>query len=696
MVALSLSLPALPSLPSLPRLPSASSIRALMDPEPQVFYPALARTRSPDRPRASRDRRDSSSSTRSSSSARMAASPSRSGLHRLRTGLGHLRGASRSAVDLCEGREDRTADSLKELGRRHSISLQQHRPDGGETVCSPDMPVASRGTPSRFEPALSAAVSRSHTPSGSPSRPVHRRSRSALPAPVGARPSNSSAYVPHGRLVEFSRNPLTSSSAVSLPTLAEGELEEVSPDFPAIGLHAGDRIHHRTFSRTSSSTVGSSQSPATPASPTSSSGTSLAAAGPISPFTLEAELPLEMDISVATEVDTTPKAKGRRYCGTREPVLGSYEAFSVPPPLPVARLRPPPSPRAWSDSNVVTRRRVHPFGIPLTVSNQTTSNSCAVSDVAVMATWSHTLDGGTAPLDAARDVGDTSDRLKEKLRSLSLLDVGCGEDADVLGRHAGSAPTSTVDTPGQWVPLPPSAIWVPRNPALGTQPHQPRYPQSSTSHRQMHSSPHFLLSPPMSSASSPRHSNVPGSMPPPPVPVASTSRSSSPIRPGHRRTASRLRSPQLLSLPLDDSPVSTHALHRSSSLPSNHQHNRRPSTSASSISFPLKPQQAGSIHLLDDSASGYQADAWQGSPLMRTQSAMEAESSAGDTGKGRWWQARRFGISGNGASAPDHHTSRYPKVEVVPDEAARPSLDPGRSRREDSPENERFIDFDDI
>lgn len=208
-----------------------------------------------------------------------------------------------------------------------------------------------------------------------PTRPTHRRAHSAMPAPPpppnfvlsAARPRLSVATTnvpsPMGRLQEFSRNPVASASAVSLPTLAELDLQGDTPVSPLIRPV-------RPMSRASI------------ISPVDRE--------PLSPLSISSSLPPEDDLTEEDEVVRT--------------------SF-VPPPQPASR---PWSPRSQSANDV------RPFGArrgsnssasgrPLSRSGTALArhpslssfrrpslqtdlpqsiSSTSVSDVAVMATWS--------------------------------------------------------------------------------------------------------------------------------------------------------------------------------------------------------------------------------------------------------------------------------------------------------------------
>ncbi len=173
-----------------------------------------------------------------------------------------------------------------------------------------------------------------------PTRPSHRRSQFALPpglsqsqvAPghsqLGRRPGPS----PMGKLQEFSRNPLASASAISLPTLAEMEFDGLTPS-PSIPPSPMVRPRTRRCSRISM--ISPVEAP--------------------SPVTASSSVPPPQNLSVHA---------------------------SMPPP---ARLRPPPSPRSWSTQEFPATR---PKSLYTHSRRPSLGSTSSVSDVAVLATWS--------------------------------------------------------------------------------------------------------------------------------------------------------------------------------------------------------------------------------------------------------------------------------------------------------------------
>jgi len=205
-----------------------------------------------------------------------------------------------------------------------------------------------------------------------PTRPSHRRSQFALPpglsqsqvAPghsqLGRRPGPS----PMGKLQEFSRNPLASASAISLPTLAEMEFDGLTPS-PSIPPSPMVRPRTRRCSRISM--ISPVEAP--------------------SPVTASSSVPPPQNLSVHA---------------------------SMPPP---ARLRPPPSPRSWSTQEFPATR---PKSLYTHSRRPSLGSTSSVSDVAVLATWSFPSSPEKGQEGQLPIVQPTS-RLRDRLRSLSTL-----------------------------------------------------------------------------------------------------------------------------------------------------------------------------------------------------------------------------------------------------------------------------------
>lgn len=284
----------------------------------------------------------------------------------------------------------------------------------------------------------------SETGRGTPSRPSHRRSQSALPPGLASRRPGPS---PMGRLQEFSRNPLASVSAISLPTLAELEAHEPDPS-PSIPPSPVVRPRYRQSSR----------------------------------------------IAVISEPDS--------------PNLPISATSSVPPPQhasmpPLSRPRPPASPRSGSTLVIPVRDRIQSHS-----RRPSLGSTSSVSDVAVLATWSFPA----SPEKTMTTASQPSERLRDRLRSLSSLDTATSTSHPTATTNSTSTPTST-----STLTNPPKES--PRRPNLPT-----------LTHRHTHSPTPLQLqfpNPP------PSHSFLP------------------PPRPQRRPTASRLRQPNPLTMPHD-------------------------------------------------------------------------------------------------------------------------------------------------
>ncbi|CAD6579504.1 MAG: hypothetical protein TREMPRED_002511 [Tremellales sp. Tagirdzhanova-0007] len=242
-----------------------------------------------------------------------------------------------------------------------------------------------------------------------PTRPHHRRAQSALPSTSNrAQISNHAqtqpqmrgrlAPSPIGRLQEYSRNPLASASAVSLPTLAELEAQDPDPLIPPSPLV---RPRHRPSSRG----------------------------------------------SMISLVEQPPPGSAVFSSSVPPP-----QHSSMPPPsLPTRSVpRPPPSPSAKS-SRSVSECRLHAH--PRRPSMGSTSS---VSDVAVLSIWSFP----SSPEKSGAAISHSSERLKDRLRSLSLIDVSD-----------------------------PSPASIPSSPSIKGAPTCPNPPAPHLSHRHSHSSP---------------------------------------------------------------------------------------------------------------------------------------------------------------------------------------------------------------
>lgn len=281
-----------------------------------------------------------------------------------------------------------------------------------------------------------------------PARPRHRRSQSAvqLPAKSLLSISPSDEPGPQNRLQEFSRNPLASVSATSLPTLAELELPTEDLGVSACGpVISGDKI-----SMPPSPIVKPKDRLSRGASIISTISTS----GPLSPNMLM--------VPTFSDSDT----RSRSLVPPPQPASTSQTqaAYASMPPPP---LRPDPDSITYSPSRNVPRpipslthsfqdaprSRLHRSCHQRRASVDSVA-SVELSDVAVMATWSFPTSPSpekqprsasrrepTQDHDKDKQPGQST-RLRERLKSLSGLDTSCGTSSNDGSRPNGSGKTS--------------------------------------------------------------------------------------------------------------------------------------------------------------------------------------------------------------------------------------------------------------
>lgn len=357
-------------------MPSLPSVRNLLDPSPPVFYPAnkISKPKSErhgpgpgngndsskegadDRERA----RESQPRTRSSSQS--LPHPPRS--NTIQT---FLPKASASMVDLTGEWEPIPRGRGV---RRSSISSEVIRPDGNDLIGERE--------------------------SDSPLRPIHRRAQSAVPglrAPIPTR-------APLGRLTEFSRNPLASSSVISLPMLAEMDTYH----------------HHHAASLPPSPIVRPRHRPSSRASPI---------CHPL-PHPLDGREPIS-PLAASLPLPTTTNTHNQNSSSVPPPQPQPQSTTNMPPP-PLPRHRPLPSSRSISAQDVRLG-----IGGGLKRHSSLTTNSrrpslgtSSLSDVQVLAKWSFPTSperDGIGSGSPSHSVGRPSNRLRERLRSLSSLNT---------------------------------------------------------------------------------------------------------------------------------------------------------------------------------------------------------------------------------------------------------------------------------
>ncbi|KAK8870104.1 hypothetical protein IAR55_000674 [Kwoniella newhampshirensis] len=379
--------------------------------------------------------------------------------------------------------------------------------------------------------------------SWTPTKPSHRRSQSALPLPGRNHPSSAPAPVqplfsrpspsPMGRLQEFSRNALASTSAVSLPTLVESETDICTSAGGGHSVPASPIVRplHRPVSQTARIIP-----PSPLLSPTSSSS-------PIAE--------LEEGLQGVT-------VSGPVYSSVPPPQHQSMPPPSYLPPLPFAlpspsraggRSRPPASPRSWSVQDIsagVTR----PPSLRHRRASIESNSSVSLSDVAVLATWSfpaspeNRAPAGSETTSALGGGGDEergrkpgpSERLKERLRNISGVETTSSLSSSLsislgLAGSGGGSPISRGNASG----TPPRSTM--------TRPSRPLPSHLSNLHRHTHSSPNLLQLP---TPPKPVAGSITSMGPPaPPNPLLP------PPKPQRRPTTTRLRQPNPLSMPVD-------------------------------------------------------------------------------------------------------------------------------------------------
>ncbi|ORX37053.1 hypothetical protein BD324DRAFT_624601 [Kockovaella imperatae] len=546
---------------ALPALPSLPSVKSLINVSPPLIYP------SPDeknRPARSRTASASSNVSHQLDAASEYGSPRRVG--RVRLPLSHES-------------DDHTPTRRPRPMHHHSASL----------LASPKHDEQDER---RWEPIPRLLNDSDLTPHASPCRPrpvSHRRSHSAMPQRHSLLHLNQSytSSAPMGRLHEISRNPLASTSAISLPTLLEGGdamTEQLSDEnhVSSLGLFLTSPEEHGSTSSSSRSICSPRFSLSSLASSRTSSPIIQArarkgsrstideqASSPISPVSLPLSMPPPMIPFKPSTSSSATRAEHKR----------SFS--SVPPPQ---NMRPPPLPlmahssgtdspgalaarsRRGSESHAIQQRQSFPHR------HTSVSSTSSISDVAVLATWSFpnsprdenvALDGHGQE-NRAPAMSQPSDRLRERLQSLSALDTAIRNGKAINGspqQWSSSHEDHRVD------------VTSPRTPKPGltrasttVRPTPPRAFPAHLTHRHSHSSPSDIvpnlpIGPSISGSYHPScgsglnptvstmlHSNLNPLLPPPPV---------HPL-PRHLRrpTTTRLRQPNPLCMPMAIQPQS--------------------------------------------------------------------------------------------------------------------------------------------
>ncbi|OCF56972.1 hypothetical protein L486_05828 [Kwoniella mangroviensis CBS 10435] len=501
---------------TLPSLPSRL-LGGLIDTSPPVFYPPTRNT--PTKPPRTRSRSRSSAHDQIDSPIQtIPPSPSLTPVKQTQPypGLGNLLPASASVTDLTGDWAPLPGGGL---GEKRRLSISSAASHGYGHNSRPNSPPPS------------------NTRLKTPTRPTHRRCHSALPASSSS--SSSIAFsLPQttGKLQEFSisRNPLASTSAISLPTLIEGQGEPSTS--------------HRSV-------------PASPLINPHSRKPSKSKISPISP-----NLPLEEESEF--EDNPIPELKF-----TKASLERSNSNSSVPPPnhsyscsyqsMPPPPLRPDPINMTYSPSSSSKNRKIKPLIRPIASPRSwsvqdihsltggtsrkglhsrrgSIESTSSVSDIAVLATWSFP---NTPPKNNQKEVdpdpSDTSrgrksgpsERLKERLKNIPGIETGSFQFPS-----SGSLPS----LPKPLVPLP---LGVDGNPIKPSRPLPSHL--NGVGHRHTHSSPN-LINIPTSTSTPTRQAH--GQMGPPAIPPTSNPLFLPPKPVQRRPTTSRLRQPNPLSM----------------------------------------------------------------------------------------------------------------------------------------------------
>ncbi|WWD15602.1 hypothetical protein CI109_100024 [Kwoniella shandongensis] len=516
---------------TIPSLPSGF-FSTLIDVSPPVYYP-------PAKPTPPRDRSRSKTTN--------ADSPRRPGVQTHRSSYSISYPSSHLVHQTDTPSPDSPSSSRPRLGNLLHASVSAS--DVSEKLWEP-LPGGGLNERRGSIGSSSIASSTFGGDGGTPTKPTHRRSQSALPLPASAkRPPLASLpslnrqrpnASPMGRLQEFSRNALGSTSAVSLPTLAEMETDTSSSGGGISGSVPVSPII-RPLRRTRSQTT--SIVPVPPSSPV---------LGPTSPT----------GSSVNSDLEEAEDLQGVTVSG---PVFSSVpppQYQSMPPPsypplvLPmssrsrvVVPSRPPASPRSWSTQDINARPPSFQHQRRASIES---NGSVSLSDVAVLATWSFPASPEkpvTTDNDGEAERGrkpGPSERLKERLRTISGVETTSSLPTSLslslgMGGGGSGSPISQRGTP-------------PRGTGGVVRPSRPLPSHLNNRHRHTHSSPNLLQIP------TPPSKPVLSSMGPPAAPTFNGGGPlfPPPPRPQRRPTTTRLRKPNPLSMPIESSHSHVH------------------------------------------------------------------------------------------------------------------------------------------
>lgn len=453
---------------TLPSLPSFQSVRSLLDTEPQVLYPSSAT-----------NTHSNTNHNATANSGRPPPSPSRG----VTNGAGRVLPPVPDVWDRGGGIERGRGKGRRQSiaasgggGPSNGLGLHLH-PQGGSGVY--------------LDPRLTTP---GPIPGQGCSRPTHRRSQSATPAPHVNTDTNITSPLPLGRLTEYSRNSLASISALSLPTLAEIESDGRDTTTAPAEYLVQDPARSRRSSKASIYTSSANVSFSLPSSPLRPTPTQ----------SLPSPLPLTLDVAPGLSVPPPTKSRNQLL------------------------VRPPSTPRAWSSVDIRHRptqgesqdrilrspdselqrdlggRKNLTRHASYTQANghvrghgKGKESISQVSDVAVLATWSFpTCDLGTDTTSFQTGVGSASNNcdahrppqgqgqgvstLAERLKSLTTLQVNLPSQPN----HATAAapPPSPSQNQGLSTVYAPTVLSTPRN---------LNHPNV---HRSSHSSPNILAS----------------------------------------------------------------------------------------------------------------------------------------------------------------------------------------------------------
>ncbi|TYJ58393.1 hypothetical protein B9479_000939 [Cryptococcus floricola] len=432
---------------------------------------------------------------------------------------------------------------LRHQSSRHSLTTRQPQEGQGKATKTLAASMSALDLGAMWQPLPGGGLeerrrSISQMDGGKPMRPGHRRCQSALSAPqspplptlstISLSPSTD--FGPRPLLQEYSRNSLSSSSATSLPTLAEMGQDMDAED---VGVSASGPV-------TSGGRVSIPPSPIVRPSARLSRGSSvISLSSPPSSSLLHTPGEDSRHRSLVPPPQPAP-LEARKYASMPPPPLHPSPASITYSPSKTFHRPRPSRTQSFRDADSVSGLKRPSHSRRASVDSLA---SAEVSDVAVMATWSFPaspspekktptkLDVEEDP-DRGRRLG-SSNRLRERLKSLSELDTSWRPPNNSASSLSGRTSTSSMDSTDTVI-----------------RPSRPLPSHLSSRHRHTHSSPNVLFQTAAPGAGSPGAMGLPLQplLPPP--------------RPQRRTTTTRLRNPN----PLSMHSQSTASLHRASSV----------------------------------------------------------------------------------------------------------------------------------